>query len=532
MSKIGSMVFLRKKKVNGSTYIYVVSNTRKGNKIVQKAFYVGKEEDLPSILMNCDLAKNLNNSDLENLLYQTPVSLWKLIEEMKLTEIIAKKFSKKDHGVDAATAACVMVLNYATDRQSKCRFSDWYGETYLPHLLKIPAYKMNKDLLCRTMDCFTEENIYDLHAEVFKTAKELYHLSDEHLFYDGTAVTFEGKECSMAERSYNAAHSPNPQINLALATTKERFPVMHKVFDGKTKDVSTLEKVMPLLEKTGNLEKTVFIVDRGITSKDNINLVKAKKAKFIFGKPKDKKISPLIAALKAEQFLKFDEDKKNEKTDEEEILYNETIYNGDRLLIYWSKKLQEDNKKNREKHIKKLEEKLAKLAKSTKQYTEQEMYEKVGVLCGKKYRKFFKIEFNESKLTFSIKQDQIDLANKTEGRFAIITNTTLLPKEVLERYKDRNFVEMSFKDLKLFINIGPVHHWKDNRVIAHVFLAILAMAVRSILELKIRKENPKITSEEALIKLNRIRALVCNGKVLKITGQTAETDKIVSAIAK
>ncbi len=525
------MTFLRKKRVKGATYIYVVSNRREGGKVVQTSMYVSKEDKLPQVLLNVEIAKELSKSDIENLLYQTPVSLWKLMEEMNLKEAISKKFSKKDHGIDAAIAACAMVLNYATDRQSKCRFSDWYGQTYLPYLLKVPAPKMNKDLLCRTMDCFTEENIYDIHTEVFKAANERYGLSDEQLFYDGTAVTFEGKNCTLAKRGYNAAHSPNAQINIALATTKERFPVMHKVFDGGTKDVSTLVKVMPLLEKTGNLEKTIFIVDRGITSKVNMDLVNAKKAKFIFGKPKDKKISALIASLKAENFLKFDDKKKTGET-EEEILFCEMPYGEDRLLIYWSRKLQADNKKHREKHIKKIEEKLSKLSTSIKKYTKQEMYEKIGVLCGKAYRKFFKIEFNDDKLTFSLKQDQIDLANKMEGRYAILTNTKLSPKEVLERYRDRNFIEMSFKDLKLFINIGPVHHWKDNRVLAHVFLAILAMAVRSILELKIRRGGLKITSEEALIQLNKVRALVCKDKVLKITGQSDEVNKIVSAIEK
>jgi transposase len=526
------MVYLRKHLRKGNAYYSVVETFRENSKVRQRILhYIGSELEYNQFLQGAIGAKDFLSSDLENLLYQTPVSFWNLIKEMRLTEIISKKFSKKDHGVDAATAACAMVLNYATDRQNKCRFSDWYGQTYLPHILKIPAPKMNKDLLCRTMDCFTEENIYDIHTEVFKTANELYHLSDEQLFYDGTAVTFEGKNCTLAESGYNAAHSHNAQINIALATTKERFPVMHKVFDGGTKDVSTLVKVMPLLEKTGNLEKTIFIVDRGITSKANMDLVRAKKAKFIFGKPKDKKISALIASLKEEDFSKFDDKKKMDEA-EEEILFCERPYGEDRLLIYWSKKLQTDNKKTREKRIKRLEEKLSKLSTSTKKYTEQERYEKIGVLCGKTYRKFFKIEFNEDKLTFSLKQDQIDLANKTEGRYAILTNTKLSPKEVLERYRDRNFVEMSFKDLKLFINIGPVHHWKDNRVLAHVFLAILAMAVRSILELKIRRTGLKITSEEALIQLNKVRALICKGKVLKITGQTEEIGRIVSAIEK
>src|SRR3989338_7379395 len=145
------MAFLRKHLRKGKAYWSVVETFRENNKVKQKiVYYIGSELEYNLFLTRGINTDELLSSDLENLLYQTPVSLWKLIEEMKLTEIIAKKFSKKDHGVDAATAACVMVLNYATDRQSKCRFSDWYGETYLTHLFKITEYKINKDLLCRT----------------------------------------------------------------------------------------------------------------------------------------------------------------------------------------------------------------------------------------------------------------------------------------------------------------------------------------------------------------------------------------------
>jgi len=523
------MAYLRKHLRKGNAYYSVVETFREKGKVKQRILhYIGSESEYSVFIKEAMNSKEFLSADLENLLYQTPLSLWNLMEEMKLKEILSKKFSRKDHGIDAVTAVCAMILNYATDRQSKCRFSDWYGQTYLPHLLNIPAPKMNKDLLCRSMDCFSEENIYDIHAEVFKTANTKYHFSDDYLFYDTSAVTFEGSECDLAERGYNAAHSYNPQINIGLATTAERFPVMHKVFDGGTKDVSTLEKIMPLLEKTGNLEKTIFIVDRGIHSKENFDLIRNKKAKFIFGKPKDKKISAFISSLKQEDFSKFDE----KKGEEDEMLFYETTQGEDRLLIYWSKQLQEDNRKYREKKVEKITNALAKLAKNVDKYTEQEIYEKIGVLCGKSYRKFFDIKFAECKLSFSLKPKQVDLANKTEGRYAILTNTVLTPKEVLKRYRDRNFVEMSFKDLKLFINIGPPRHWKDRRVLAHVFMAILAMALRSVLELKVRRAGLQITSEEALIQLNNVRALVCKGKVLKLTGQNDEIGKIVSAIER
>ena len=95
-----------------------------------------------------------------------------------------------------------------------------------------------------------------------------------------------------------------------------------------------------------------------------------------------------------------------------------------------------------------------------------------------------------------------------------------------------NFIEMSFKNLKLFNNIRPVRHWKESRVIAHVYLAVLAFALRSILQLKLRRKYPEMTSEEALLKLNSVRALVADGNLLRLTALTQEIKEIVAAIER
>ena len=118
------MTFIRKKRVGDSTYLYVVSNTRRGTKVIQTAKYIGKENQLPQLLSNCAISNAITSEKLQNLLYQTPVSLWKLMEEMSFQKILSDHFKEKEWGIRAATAACVMILNYATDRHSKCRLAD------------------------------------------------------------------------------------------------------------------------------------------------------------------------------------------------------------------------------------------------------------------------------------------------------------------------------------------------------------------------------------------------------------------------
>lgn len=458
-------------------------------------------------------------SELENLRYQTPVALWSLMEQMELRSIFSKHFSKK-WGVDAPTAACIMILNYATGRRTKNTFSEWYAQTWLPHLLDVPAAKMNKDLLCRTMDFFTEEKIEAIHAEVYKTAKEKFKLSDNLLLYDITAITFEGDKCPLAKRGYNPNRAYCPQVNLAMPVTLERFPASHKVFEGNTKDCKTLQKSIELVEKAGVLQKTVFIFDRGICSNANFGLIEAKDAQFICGFTKNARVKSVIASLKPEQFTVVDDN----------VSFHETSDGGRRLIIFSSKKLREEQRAFREERLKKIGEKLAGLAKTASRYDRLRLHEKIGAVCGS-YRKFFDVK-SEPSFSFSVNQNVLGGVVAVEGKYAILTNTSLAPAEVLLRYRDRNFIEMSFKDLKLFVDIRPVRHWKENRVLAHVFLAVLAFGVRSLAQLKLRRAGLQITAEDAINKLNAVRALVVNGKLLRLTGETEDTKKIAAAIAK
>ena len=512
------MTSIRSFKSKGRVYYGVVKTFRRDGKVRQMlVHYIGNGEKLSQFLEEGSRAADFLGPDLQNLLYQTPVTLWNLMGQMGLVPIFGKHLSKK-WGVDATIAAQVMILNYATDRYTKNTLSDWYEQTWLPHLLGVPANKMNKDMLCRTMDLFTEEKIREIQAEIYKEVSGKFKLSEDILFYDITDVTFEGDSCPIAKHGYNSRHTYLPQVKLAMAVTAELFPVCHEVFDGNTKDSKTLEKSIAMVERAGIVQKTVFIFDRGICSNSNFELIESKGAQFICGFTKNSKIKTSIAALKADAFSKIDED----------ISFHETEKDGRRLIFFSSKKLQEEQSVFRQKRIKKIEEKLSKLSKTASRYSLERLHERIGAICGS-YRKFFDVETKHA-FSFKIKQEVLGKVMAVEGRYAILTNTSLEPKEVLARYRERNFIEMGFKDLKMFVDVRPVRHWKEQRVLAHLFLAVQAFGLRSLAQLKLRRAGLQMTATDAIHRMDKVRALVAGGKVLRLTGECEEVRKIVSAI--
>ncbi len=519
------MVFIRKNWRKGKVYFSVVETFRKKCVVRQRTlYYIGSGEDYSNFLKNGCFLNELASSELESLAV-LPSVFWNLLEQTGVPQLFSKEFVKL-YGVDASKAASVMILNYALERCSKNKLGDWFAKTMLKHDFNIRPEKLNKDLLCRTLDFFTEAKIEELHAEVFRNLKTRFGLKDGLLFYDLTQVTFEGKSCELVKRGRNSVKHFPFQISLGLAVTSDKIPVSHKVFDGSVKDVSTFGKVFALVTNTVNPEKTVFVLDRGLASDNNFSLIELKKAGYITGLPKNKSWQNKIAGVWDDAFTKVDEDLSFHEF-EGRLGKNGSIR---RTIVFWSKKLAEEQRVLREKKLAKASRNLRRLKKNLLRYSQDRLREKVGQITNG-VRPFYEINY-EKGLSFELSESKMALAERVDGKYLIITNTKMFAGEILEKYRDRNFVEMSFKDLKLFVDIGPVRHWKDQRVLAHVFLSVLAFALRSLAELKLRRAKVDLTCQAAVENLSSVRALACGGRVLRLTGETEETKKIVEVLKK
>lgn len=512
------MVFIRKTKIKGKTYLYLVTNKWVNGKVKQKYIaYLGREGDLPKLLEEILPLRQLTKCELENLSYSAPLELLNIANEIEIPKFFSKHFVKA-WGVDAGIASTLMILNYCLESKSKNKLSGWYEQTYLKHLLKIHPSKLNSDLLYRTLDFFDEEKIEDLHKQIFQKAKEKYNLSNEITMYDVTALFFEGDKCNLAKRGYNPEALYKLQINLGLAVTNEKFPVTHKIFEGNTKDVKTFEKIFNLLNKTISISNTIFVFDRGIKSKNNVEKIIRENSQYIAGAVKNNTIKNLILSIKEKDFEKLDDIN----------FYYETSLN-QRTAVFWNKEIQKTQKEERNKKIRKIQQRLRKINPKNYKKKKIRLYEKIGEILGK-YRNFFEADYE--RFSFELNESEIKKAEKLDGKSAIETNTNFSAGEILQRYRSRNIVEMSFKDLKLFVDIRPIRHHKNKRVLAHVFLAVLAFGLRSLFELKLRRNNLQITAEEAIRQLGRVRVLCANGKILRTTGETEITKKIMQILSK
>jgi hypothetical protein len=95
--------------------------------------------------------------------------------------------------------------------------------------------------------------------------------------------------------------------------------------------------------------------------------------------------------------------------------------------------------------------------------------------------KHFRLEIGEREFRYERDEERIAAEAALDGIYVIRTSVPrekLGPDDAVRAYKQLAVVERAFRSLKnVDLKVRPIHHWKADRVRAHVFLCMLAYYV-------------------------------------------------------
>jgi transposase len=113
---------------------------------------------------------------------------------------------------------------------------------------------------------------------------------------------------------------------------------------------------------------------------------------------------------------------------------------------------------------------------------------------------------SEHSFTFAIKRDKLRKARRHEGHYLLRSNMTgASPAKLWQFYIQLTEVEQAFKDLKSDLAIRPIHHQKDERIEAHIFVAFVAYCLQVTLKQRLRTLAPGLTPRAVLEKFAGIQ---------------------------
>ena len=109
---------------------------------------------------------------------------------------------------------------------------------------------------------------------------------------------------------------------------------------------------------------------------------------------------------------------------------------------------------------------------------------------GVRTRYEYKWEFRH-RLEWSVNEQAVESAAKTDGLFPLITNTSLEAADVLVAYKRQPFLKKRIYTKKSILEVAPVYLKKTHRIEAIMLLYFVALMIITLMERSIRAKMAK-----------------------------------------
>lgn len=359
--------------------------------------------------------------------------------------------------------------------------------------------------------------------------KQLAKTMDRNLnvaFYDVTTYYFESVDADdLRKFGYSKDNKVNQvQVVMGLLIDDQGIPISYELFPGNTNDFKTLVPVIEKLKKTYGIKKIIITADRGLNSKQNLAYLKSEGYDYVMA-------YKIRSSSRTVKEMVLGDDYKEESSEfkwklckfENTVSYQgEKVKLEDNMLITWSLKRAQKDRKDRERLI----EKSKKLVESPSAL-KAEM--KKG---GKKY-----VQLSlaiEEPLRFNEKQKEID--EKFDGYYGIqFSDKNLSPEKVLDIYNGLWKIEESFKVLKSNLEARPIYVWTESSIKGHFVMCYLALVLERYLEYKLRQKGIDLSTEKIQEAIESAKIMVVekesNGLKYYIKSETKDDyDKIVKAL--
>ena len=447
----------------------------------------------------------------------------KLFKKLQLDEF----FQKNDCGW--STLFKILILSRFCNPSSELHIAEhFYEQSAMEDLFGIPSEKLYVQKLYRALDKLLPYKD-KLQVHLKNRLGTLFDVEYDLFLYDVTSTYFEGEhaDSKLCKHGYSRDNRGDcKQICIGLVVTREGLPLGYEIFSGNTHDSTTVEDVVTCMEDKYGVAQRIWVMDRGMVSEKNLELLRENNRQYIIGAPK-------ASLKKAEKWLldkgwcevyKGVEVKTCPSTDADNEIF----------ILCKSKDRALKEKSMHDKFIKKIQTGLEKIrkycdkAKGSKALKTVER--RIGRLLKANSRgaSFFDIqtEYNSEtkQISLIVKENDNNFHWKrmTEGHYMLRSNITDWKSEDLWRaYIHLTDAESAFKIHKSDLHLRPVWHQRDDRIKAHVFVCFISFVLWKTLGLMCKNaglgdEPRRVFNQIAKICMVDVVLTTTEGKELNI----------------
>ncbi|MCA1707563.1 MAG: IS1634 family transposase [Actinobacteria bacterium] len=402
-----------------------------------------------------------------------------IIKQLGMAQLLERLMPPGREDVPWSIMSLVLVVCRLCDPSSELRIAEClFEQSALADLLGVGADKVNDDRLYRALDHLLPHKT-ELEKHLKGRLGELFDLKYDLLLYDVTSTYFEGQAArnDLAKRGYSRDSRPDcKQVCIGLVVSRCGMPLGYELFAGNKADVSSVQEVVTRMEDRYGKADRIWVMDRGMVSRANIEFLKEGGRRYIVGTPK--------SMLKRCENHLAQKDWSVVHEGLEVKLCADPDGGTETFILCRSADRKKKEKAMHDRFEKRIEEGLNSLARLSdkRSMTPVQLAQRVGRLLGQNTRAagLFKTEVSadaqgNATLAWETVPAWRNWSNLSEGCYLLRSNVSDWTAQDLWRaYMQLTEAEHAFAIHKGDLSLRPVWHQKQSRVEAHVLVCFLA----------------------------------------------------------
>src|SRR3954469_18215201 len=509
-------MFVREKRINGYTYLYLVETVRENGRAKQRIIKnLGRKEALAasgalerlasSVARYAERAVVLSQLEAGNperlacTRLGAPLLFGRLWEETGCRAVIEDLLSGRafDFPIELVDFATVLhrIMVSGSDRACEKWLADYAisgvdGLT-LHHLYRAMAW-LGEELPAdqqagatpfapRTVKDLIEEQLFERRRDLFSELSVV--------FMDTTSLSFTGAGGeTLGERGYSKDHRPDlMQMIVGVVIDAAGRPVCSEIWPGNTADVSVLVPVIDRLRSRFAIGRVCVVADRGMISAPTIAALDERGLEYVLG-ARERTDSLVRTVVLADQKPFTPLCIPRAGGAETQLFVKEVQAEGQRYIVCRNEAEAEKDAADRRAIVEALDQQLKRGDKA--------------LIGNSAYRRYLR---TTAKTAFEIDPGKLAEEARYDGLFVLRTNARITPLQAVLRYRDLIQVEQLFRTTKALMRTRPIYHSSDAAIRGHVFCSFLALILRQELDERCGKVGLRPEWGDVLRDLDRLQ---------------------------
>jgi len=530
-------MFVREKRINGYTYLYLVETVREGGRAIQRIIKnLGRKEAVTasgalerlatSVARYAERALVLSQIDAGNpdglacKRIGAPLLFGRLWEETGCRAVVEDLLSGRsfEFPVERAIFATVLhrIMVSGSDRACETWLSDYdipgVDGLSLHHLYRAMAW-LGEELPADEQGGatpFSPRTVKDrVEEELFARRRDLFSELSV-VFFDTTSLSFTGAGGkSLGKRGYSKDQRPDlMQMIVGVVIDAAGRPVCSEMWPGNTADVTVLVPVIDRLRSRFAIGRVCVVADRGMISAATMAALEERGLEYLLGaRERTDKVVRTVVLKDERPFTPLCIQRVG--GEETQLFVKEVKAKRRRYIVCRNEAEAKKDAADRQAVVAALEEQLKRGDKA--------------LIGNAGYRRYLR---RTGKKAFEIDIGKLAEEARYDGIFVLRTNTRITPLQAVLRYRDLIRVEQLFRTAKALMRTRPIYHSSDAAIRGHVFCSFLALVLRKELDERCRQAGWRPEWGDVLRGLDRLQEVAITKEGRQMTLRTPATGVI------